>query len=324
MKNKVCLNLFILVLMSFSTSCTKYSFEIDPEENNEKQFVIKPQIYISDPWQAVSRAIGENDPLFMCYLFDGDGNGIYNDGGTMGSDMKTTFNKVTQTGHYSIYCVTGWFKDEYPRTTKFTELYKEPITLDTELFMCSAKDICLGSKAIYVNETQYAYDVMIEVNHIMAKASFEITNVPDEITAISVTLPKQANKFKFGGTIIGNEQSQTLALTRNSEPNSKGGDEGGSEGKDENSTYNWSIDETIVYPYAQESGTMPIHLTVTNSSGSYTFETNTSICCTSGKRVAYKTDWSTMKYSQNTQININPWTETVIDADFNLGGAVTN
>ena len=310
MKRKNCYNLFAVTLVAFCTSCTKPSFEIEPGTNDEKRFVIKPQVYISDPWTASTRAIGATDPIFMCYLFDRN-NAIYNRGNALGDNMTTTFEEVDKTGDYSIYCVTGWFIGEYPQTTKDTELYQGPITLDTELYMCSAKDICLGKQDISVDASQMIYNVVVNVDHIMAKAAFLIENVPSDVTDITVTLPKQANKFKFDGTILGNTQSQTLTLVKGSEQN-------------ENGTYNWSVEETIVYPYANETGTMPIHLTVANSTGEHTFKTETSACCSKGKRVAFKTGWNTIIYYQNAQVNINPWTDVVIDAEFDLGGVDTN
>ncbi|MEE0690210.1 MAG: hypothetical protein UCJ13_05180, partial [Bacteroidaceae bacterium] len=136
--------LIIVCVSAFSVSCTNHFSAIEPESNNDKRFVIKPQVYISDPWTASTRAIGATDPIFMCYLFDSNGNAIYNRGNAHGDNMTTTFEEVDKTGDYSIYCVTGWFIGEYPQTTKDTELYQGPITLDTELYMCSAKDICLG------------------------------------------------------------------------------------------------------------------------------------------------------------------------------------
>ena len=311
MKRTNCYNLFVVALVTFCTSCTKPTFEIEPGMNDEKRFVIKPQVYISDPWTASTRAIGETDPIFMCYLFDSNGIAIYNRGGALGDKMTTFFEEVDKPGNYSIYCVTGWFIGEYPQTTKDTELYQGPITLDTELYMCSAKDICLGKQDIYVNTSQMIYNVVVNVDHIMAKVAFLIENVPLDVTDITVTLPKQANKFKFDGTILGNTQSQTLTLIKESEQNEDG-------------TYNWRIKETIVFPFAQEGGKMPIYLTVANSTGGYTFKTEASDCCTKGKRIAYETDWGTMKYSQNTQVNINPWTNEVIDGEFELGGAEAN
>ena len=310
MKRTNCYNLFVVALVTFCTSCTKPTFEIEPGMNDEKRFVIKPQVYISDPWTASTRAIGATDPIFMCYLFDRN-NAIYNRGNALGDNMTTTFEEVDKTGDYSIYCVTGWFIGEYPQTTKDTELYQGPITLDTELYMCSAKDICLGKQDISVSASQMIYNVVVNVDHIMAKAAFLIENVPSDVTDITVTLPKQANKFKFDGTILGNTQSQTLTLIKESEQNEDG-------------TYNWSVEETIVYPYANETGTMPIHLTVANSTGEHTFKTETSACCSKGKRVAFKTGWNTIIYYQNAQVNINPWTDVVIDAEFDLGGVETN
>ena len=206
--------LVIVCVSAFSVSCTNHFSGIEPDSNNDIRFVIKPQVYISDPWTVSTKAIGATDPIFMCYLFDSNGNAIYNRGNALGDNMTTTFEEADKTGNYSIYCVTGWFIDEYPQTTKDTELYQGPITLDTELYMCSAKDICLGKQDISVDASQMTYNVVVNVDHIMAKAAFLIENVPLDVTDITVTLPKQANKFKFDGTILGNTQSQTLALVK--------------------------------------------------------------------------------------------------------------
>lgn len=312
MKIKSCFQLLVVALMSLSTSCTKHAFEVEPETDNDTRFVIKPRIYISDPWLSMTR-IGDTDPLFMCYLFNENGNAIFNRGAAISSDMNITFRDVNAPGNYAIYCVTGWFISEYPHTTGDDGINTDGVTLNTELSMFSPKDICLGSQTdIFVSPSQLEYDVVINVEHIMAKASFLIENVPNDtyINNITVTLPNQANKFKFDGTLIGNTQSQTLTLIKDLEANDDG-------------TYNWRVEETIVYPYAQANENMPIHITVTNSNGSHTFETTTSTCCSKGMRVAYKTNWNTIIYHQNTHININPWTNVVVDGSFDLGGVDT-
>lgn len=291
-----------MVLVPFMcVSCAEESLEVKTDIEN--QFVIKPRVFINDPWTASTRAIGETDPIFMCYLFGSDVNAIYNKGDAISDNMHTTFEEVETTGNYSIYCVTGWYKGEYPRTTE------QEVPLGTELSMFAPKDICLGSKKdIYVNASQFVYDVTITVNHIMAKAAFKILNVPTDITDIKVTLPQQADRFKFDGTILGNSQEQTLQLSKNSKPN-------------EDDTYNWSVSETIVYPFASVTDNMPIHIEVTNANGTVIFKTESAVRCNTGKRVSYTTDWSTMKYSQNTSVTINPWTETVEESDLEMGGA---
>ena len=142
----------------------------------------------------------------------------------------------------------------------------------------------------------------------MAKAAFKITNVPAEIDEISVTLPNQANQFKFDGTIIGNTQEQTLTLTKN-------------EASNEDGSFDWFVDETIVYPFASENTNMPIHVNVKSSDIAYTFKTTSSKSCSKGKRISYKSDWETMKFSNNVHIEISPWTETVEESEFELGNA---
>ena len=43
--------------------------------------------------------------------------------------------------------------------------------------------------------------------------------------------------------------------------------------------------------------------------------------CSKGKRVSYKADWVSMKLSNNTHVEITPWTETVEESEFELGKA---
>ena len=43
--------------------------------------------------------------------------------------------------------------------------------------------------------------------------------------------------------------------------------------------------------------------------------------CSKGKRVSYKADWVSMKFSNNTHVEITPWTETVEESEFELGNA---
>lgn len=298
----------ITLSMITFTSCAKPSFDEDKNTNTEKEYIVKSQIFINDPWTGETRAIGSTDPLFMCYLFGDDGIAIYNRGNVISDNMNVTFHDISKPGSYSIYCITGWFINEYLHTTDDNGENTGEVTLQSVLSMHSPKDICLGLNTFNVNNGQLSYDINIKVEHIMAKAAFKITNVPAEIDEISVTLPNQANQFKFDGTIIGNTQEQTLTLTKN-------------EASNEDGSFDWFVDETIVYPYATKDANMPIHVNMISENATYTFKTTSSKSCSKGKRVSYKADWVSMKFSNNTHVEITPWTETVEESEFELGNA---
>lgn len=270
----------------------------------EKAYVIRPQIHVNDPWSVSTRTgtdIGENDPLFMCYLFDPDGVCLMNRGDKMlDSGNSVTFYEAKGIGEFTIYCITGWFLGEFPRITS------QKINRKTLLDMHSPKDLCLGKAKVEVELGRMDYDVEITMNHIMAKAEFEICNVSPLVTSMSVTLPNQANQFTFEGEIIGNSQSQTLTLQKRETPN-------------DNGTYNWFVNETIVYPYAEKTGDMPINVCATWNDIPYNFYTASPKRCNSGKRYRYQSDWSSVSKSVSSQIVMTPWTESVITGSFDLG-----
>lgn len=60
--------LVIVCVSVFSVSCTNHFSGIEPESNNDKRFVIKPQVYISDPWTASTKAIG-GLTQYSCVIF---------------------------------------------------------------------------------------------------------------------------------------------------------------------------------------------------------------------------------------------------------------
>ncbi len=299
MKNCIhVLNAAMILLCIAAQSCSKGVFDTE-EVQTDKTFRISPRIVVKDSWAATTRnTIGATDALFMCYLFDYEGKCLINRGDAMKLSEQTVFTDVRSAGKYSISCVTGWFVGEYPGTSSNNNISKETI-----LTIPEPRDFCLGSTEFETNAEQFEYNVTINVDHIMAKVSFSISKVPSFVKAISITLPNQANQFKFDGTLLGNTKSQTLELTQ----------ESGSDG-----TNTWSVGETIVFPFSSNEGKMPIKVNVTTASGTNTYTTETDTPCGTGMRVAYVAAWELI-YTHNTTIKTNPWTDEVIEGTFYLG-----
>lgn len=271
-------------------------------DDNEVVYTIEASVLPCDVWTNNTAKDGETGPTFMCYLFGSDGVCINNKGNYISTNnLRTTFFNITQPGTYTIYCVTGWNAGEYPGVSTST------ITLETLLPIQSAKDMCLGSAQVTVTENQLNYNVPISVDHIMAQLTLTIDDVPSDITSFTVTLPNQANTFKFDATIVGNTQSQDFELTKNTTANSDG-------------TYNWTLAETIVFPSATSSTSMPITIVAEDETGrTYTFNTSSSTCCLSGTRTNLGTTWDIVNYYTTGVVTINPWTSTVQSGDFDMG-----
>ena len=312
MKTTVFKKLVLAILVSVGiVSCTEKGDPIGEQppstDDNEVSYTIEADVLPCDVWTNNTAKDGEANPTFMCYLFGSDGVCIHNKGNYISTNnLTTTFFNVTQPGIYTIYCVTGWNYGEYPGVSNST------ITLETFLPIQSAKDMCLGSAQVTVIESQLNYNVSISVDHIMAKLALTIDDVPSDITSFTVTLPNQANTFKFDGTISGNTQVQEFELTKNATANTNG-------------TYNWTLPETIVFPSATGTSSMPIIIVAEDVTGrTYTFNTSCSTCCTSGTRTNLGTTWQTVNYFTTGVVTINPWTSTVQSDDFDMGDPTIN
>lgn len=299
--------LVVFVSVEFISCKDDDTIIVTPNSDNyDGVYAIEANISPCDVWTNATAKDGESNPTFMCYLFGTNSTCIYNRGNFISDNMSTTFTNVTQPGVYTVYCVTGWYAGEYPGVS--TSI----ITLETLLPIQSAKDMCLGSGQVTVTENQLNYNVSISVDHIMAKLALTINDVPSDITSFAVTLPNQANTFRFDGTIVGNTQSQEFELTKNATANSDG-------------TYNWTLAETIVFPSATGATSMPITIVAEDVTGrTYTFNTSSSTCCLSGTRTALSTAWETVNYYTTGSITINPWTTTIQSDDFDMGNPTIN
>ena len=286
------------------SSCTKNE---NSQEQTTGECVIDAYIQQKDIWSEDTAAKDETDnrPAFMCYLFNPDNVCIHNNGGYISDGLQTTVTRSTTTGQHTMYSIVGLYIEEFPRTSTGA-------SLNSLIKITSPKDISLGKQEFNVTASSLNYTVNISVDHIMSKLSLLVRNVPIDITSIKITLTNQGNYFKFDGTILGDTTMQELELSKATTANSDG-------------TYNWSIQDVIVYPTATASTTMPLQIIAINSNGkSYTFNTSTSSCCYSEEIKYLKTTWDDIISSVTGNITITPWTTEVDEDEFDMGDPIVN
>ncbi|MBO7227521.1 MAG: hypothetical protein J6V33_08065 [Bacteroidales bacterium] len=303
-------NLFVIALSAVIfgifglSSCTKNE---NSQEQTMGECVIDAYIQQKDIWSEDTAAKDETDnrPAFMCYLFNPDNTCIHNNGGYVSDGLQTTVTRSTTTGRHTMYSIVGLYIEEFPRTSTGA-------SLNSLIKITSPKDISLGKQEFNVTANSLNYTVNISVDHIMSKLSLLVRNVPIDITSIKITLTNQGNYFKFDGTILGDTTMQELELSKATTANSDG-------------TYNWSIQDVIVYPTATAATTMPLQIIAINSNGkSYTFNTSTSSCCYSEEIKYLKTTWDDIISSVTGNITINPWTTEVDEDEFDMGDPIVN
>jgi hypothetical protein len=269
----------------------------EPDTPVVENRIIKATVVLDNVWteEEPTKDGEQNSSIFMCYLFDPNGNFLRRRGDHMSDDMTVQFEDATTAGAHSIYAVTGW--QSVPTITS--------IDLNTtQLPLYPNRDITLGCTTFTIVAGTMDYDVQVVTNHIMAKLALTIRYVPSNINSITVTLPNQGNTFKFDGTIEGNTQTQTFTLTKGTTPN-------------ENGSYDWTLAETIVLPCAAGTTSMPITIVAESSFNSTrTIQTTSSICCLSTTRTSLSATWDA--FFNSTTVTINPWTGTIQTGEFEI------
>jgi hypothetical protein len=269
----------------------------EPDTPVVENRIIKATVVLDNVWteEEPTKDGEQNSSIFMCYLFDPNGNFLRRRGDHMSDDMTVQFEDATTAGAHSIYAVTGW--QSVPTITS--------IDLNTtQLPLYPNRDITLGCTTFTIVAGTMDYDVQVVTNHIMAKLALTIRYVPSNINSITVTLPNQGNTFKFDGTIEGNTQTQTFTLTKGTTPN-------------ENGSYDWTLAETIVLPCAAGTTSMPITIVAESSLNSTrTIQTTSSICCLSTTRTSLSATWDA--FFNSTTVTINPWTGTIQTGEFEI------
>lgn len=303
---RIVYSLVILAVLSVS-SCTKNDENAGittPETPHLEDRIIDAKIILDDVWTENTKEpkSGDNNLLFVCYLFDPSGACIRARGENMTGDMTVQFQDATTAGEHKIYGVTNLYSDEIPMPSAGT------VDMSTEFPLSPNRDISLGYKTFTVVDGTMDYAVQVEADHIMAQLALAIQFVPSDVTAIKVELPNQGETFKFDGTISGNSQTQTFDLVK-------------AETANENGSYHWSLPESIVLPSATGTTSMPINVIATikvNETTTYndTIETSSSIVCNSGGRYSLRATWNAF-YNTATVV-VKPWTEDVIEGEFDL------
>ena len=110
--------LVILAVLSVS-SCTKNDENAGittPETPHLEDRVIDAKIILDDVWTENTKETksGDNNLLFVCYLFDPSGACIRARGENMTGDMTVQFQDATTAGEHKMYGVTNLYSDEIP------------------------------------------------------------------------------------------------------------------------------------------------------------------------------------------------------------------
>ncbi len=285
--NKLFAVLFSGLLATILMSCNNDKMEISVEDQT---ITLDVQVEKNDVWTPSTRD-GETvyEPYFHFYLFGPDGKFIVRKGNKM-TNTRLEFPGGKEKGTYTLYCITGWNLGEQTEPT--ADALANSITHQIP----SAKEMCLGMTTFTVTGSQLKYDVMVKVDHIMAKLDLLIEGVPADAEGITATLPSQANTFTFAGVMSGNTQSQKLTFEKSATANADG-------------TYNWSVPETIVFPCADGTTSMPINIEAKISATTYSFETTTTTCCMQGTTTSLTTTWPEVESLISPSFEQNPWAE---------------
>lgn len=294
--------LFTLALLAvLFVACTK----------NDGEYTIKAKLNLPNVWTSVASKLETNgDPTARMgmYIFDDNDAyvGLMNREMVAATDFTATTSRITTAGRYTLY---GYAYLPYADLLHNTDA--NPLTPSSVFTISEPRDICLGSQEITVISSQLNYTTTITLNHIMAQLALSVTGVPADINAISVTLPSQSNQFSFDGTFTGTNATQTIDLTRAATA-------------DANGNYTWSFPETIVFPCAAGTTSMPITVVATDATHTYTFNTASTTCCTSTTRTVLTTTWSTLNYFVTGDLSIQPWTTVTQSGSFILGNPSVN
>lgn len=290
----------VAILATMFASCRK----------EQGSYSITANLHQQDVWTAGTKLDtgGDMDAYMGMYVFDNSDAYVCFTALKMAtaSNFAVNTTRITNTGHYTIYGFTGLVSAGIPRPTDGT------ITLNTLLTVEGMRDVCLGTQTLDVVRSQQTYTTTITVNHIMAQLALTISGVPADVDQLVVTLPNQANQFNFLGQFSGNTTSVELPLTRSATAGADG-------------LYSWTLNETIIYPCANGTTTMPIVVEGDDAAGRhYTFNTSSSTCCTTGTRTVLTSTWNILNYYLEAGFTVNPWTTVVQNGSFGLGDPVIN
>lgn len=271
-------------------------------------YTITATLHPKDVWTAGSKLETNGDLVSMMGIYVFDNNGAYTcfaaANMAQASDFSVTSTRITTAGTYTVYGFTGISSENLLRPANQT------ITPASTFIIDDNRDVCLGTQTVTITRSQINYTTTVSLDHVMAQLALSVAEVPVDITSMEVTLPSQSNQVNFSGVFTGNAASQTITLTRSATA-------------DANGLYTWNFPETIVFPCANGTTSMPITVVATQANGvTYTFNTSSSTCCTTGTRTVLSTTWNTLNYNLTAGFSVNPWTTVIQNDSFGLGDPV--
>lgn len=287
----------LATLVALFSSCRK-----------DGDYTITATLQPKDVWTAGSKLETNGDLVSMMGIYVFDNSGTYTcfaaANMSQAANFSVTSTRITEAGTYTIYGFTGISSENLLRPANQT------ITPTSTFIIDDNRDVCLGTQSVTITRSQINYSTTISLNHVMAQLALSVAEVPVDITSVEVTLPNQSNQVNFAGVFSGNATSQTITLTRSATA-------------DANGLYTWSFPETIVFPCANGTTSMPITVVATQANGvTYTFNTASSTCCTTGTRTVLSTTWNTLNYNLTAGFSVNPWTTVIQNDTFGLGDPV--
>lgn len=210
--------------------------------------------------------------------------------------------KLLPLGDYSVYCITNVDPSGFPYSASMigADFSAQPLVLNT------LTDICLGRQLLSVVASRTNYEVSVSVSHILAKLVVSISSVPEDISAISITLTNVSKTFYLNGYFQNDGSSQTLDFVVSPESNADG-------------TFDWSLDESLIYPCPTDATVTDITIIATDNQGhTSTYPTTSTTICSTGTRTALSTTWRTLKDYLSYGYTENPWITTIQQGTFDM------
>lgn len=210
--------------------------------------------------------------------------------------------KLLALGNYNVYCLTNVDPSGFPYSSSMigTDLSTQTMVLNT------LTDICLGSQPLSIVSSQTNYDINVPVCHVLAKLSVTIASVPEDISAISISLTNVSKTFYLEGTFVEDGTNITLDLQSTTSANVDG-------------TYDWHLPESLIYPCPTGATATELTIVATDINGvATTYTTAASTVCSTGTRTALTTTWHTLKDYLTYGYTETPWTTTIQTGTFDM------
>lgn len=231
-----------------------------------------------------------------------DATGICQTAAKVDHATPATADKLLAFGDYSVFCITNADPSGLPYSASMigTDFTSQPMVLNT------LTDVSFGQQPLTILASKTSYDINVTVNHILAKLSLTIANVPEDIEAIAVTITNVSKTFYLDGTFAEDGTTQTLDLQTAATPNADG-------------TYDWSLPESLIYPCPTGATATALTIVATDTNGNATtYTSSTTTVCSSGTRTNLATTWRTLADHLSYGYTETPWNTTIQQGSFDM------